>query len=51
MSTITRITMLAGVLLVSLTLATTANATSLILNGGFESGFTSWTRADQLGSE
>jgi hypothetical protein len=51
MRTFTRITMLAGVLLVSLTLATTANATSLILNGGFESGFTSWTRADQLGSE
>ncbi len=23
----------------------------LILNGGFESGFTSWTRADQLGSD
>jgi hypothetical protein len=27
------------------------HATPLILNGGFESGFTSWTRADQLGSE
>jgi len=28
-----------------------ANATPLILNGGFESGFTSWTRVNQLGSE
>ena len=28
-----------------------ANATPLILNGGFESGFTSWTRLNQLGSE
>src|SRR5262252_2097616 len=28
-----------------------ANATPLILNGGFESGLTSWTRVDQLGSE
>ena len=26
-------------------------ATPIILNGGFESGFTSWTRANQLGSE
>jgi hypothetical protein len=37
--------------IVCLALATTANATSLILNGGFESGFTSWTRVDQLGSD
>src|SRR5215470_12306228 len=36
---------------VCLVLATTANATSLILNGGFESGFTSWNRVDQLGSD
>jgi hypothetical protein len=28
-----------------------AHAVPSILNGGFESGFTSWTRADQLGSE
>jgi hypothetical protein len=28
-----------------------AHATPLVLNGGFESGFTSWTRANQLGSE
>src|SRR5262245_60276441 len=31
--------------------AARADAALLILNGGFESGFTSWTRADQLGSE
>jgi hypothetical protein len=42
---------LIGVSVISLSLATPANAISLILNGGFESGFTSWTRADQLGSE
>ncbi len=28
-----------------------AQAASLIANGGFESGFSSWTRVDQLGSE
>ena len=28
-----------------------ASATPLVLNGGFESGFASWSRADQLGSE
>jgi len=28
-----------------------AQAASLIANGGFESGFASWTRVDQLGSE
>jgi len=28
-----------------------AHATPLVLNGGFEAGFSSWTRVDQLGSE
>jgi hypothetical protein len=52
MSKLTRITVqLIGVSIVCLSLATAANATALILNGGFESGFTSWTRVDQLGSE
>ena len=40
-----------GVSIICFSLTTTANATALILNGGFESGFTSWTRVDQLGSE
>ena len=31
--------------------AARADATPLILNGGFEAGFASWTRLDQLGSE
>ena len=31
--------------------ATPALSAQLIQNGGFESGFASWTRADQLGSE
>jgi len=48
----TRITVhLIGVSIVCLSLTTTATATSLILNGGFETGFTSWTRVDQPGSE
>jgi hypothetical protein len=34
-----------------LSLAGPARAASIILNGGFESGFSSWTRADQLGSD
>jgi hypothetical protein len=40
-------------LLATLTFATAgpADAALLILNGGFEAGFTNWTRADQLGSE
>ena len=33
------------------TFAAAANATPLILNGGFESGFASWFRVDQLGSD
>lgn len=48
----TRITVqLVGVSIVCFSLATTANATALILNGGFESGFTSWTRVELPGSE
>jgi PEP-CTERM motif len=35
----------------ALTLAVPASAAPLIVNGGFESGFASWTRVDQLGSE
>jgi len=37
-----------AVLACALTLSAQAG---LIVNGGFESGFTAWTRADQLGSE
>lgn len=31
--------------------ATPAHASSIIVNGGFEAGFTGWTRVDALGSE
>jgi glucose/arabinose dehydrogenase len=31
--------------------ALTASAGELIVNGGFESGFTAWTKVDQVGSE
>jgi hypothetical protein len=41
----------AAVAAMVLALAAPAAAAPLILNGSFESGFTSWTRADQLGSE
>lgn len=52
MTKFTRITArLLGVCIACLLLATPGNATSLILNGGFESGFASWVRANQLGSE
>ncbi len=37
--------------LLCLAAAPLAHAVPAILNGGFESGFTSWTTADQLGSE
>jgi hypothetical protein len=36
---------------VLLATAATAGAQNVITNGGFESGFTGWTRADQVGSE
>jgi len=45
------ITVLASLLIFCLVVPGKLQATSLILNGGFESGFTSWTRANQLGSE
>jgi hypothetical protein len=41
----------AAVAALVLALATPAAAAPLILNGSFESGFTSWTRMNQLGSE
>jgi hypothetical protein len=41
----------AAVAVLVLLTAGTAHGAPLILNGGFESGFASWTRADQLGSE
>jgi len=49
----TRFTLIQVLLCVSIVAfsAPAANAIPLILNGGFESGFTSWLRVDQLGSE
>ncbi|HET9216191.1 MAG TPA: PEP-CTERM sorting domain-containing protein [Terriglobia bacterium] len=49
----TRFTLIKAVLCVSIVClsAPAANAIPLILNGGFESGFTSWFRVNQLGSE
>ena len=41
----------AAVAALVIALATPAAAAPLILNGSFESGFTSWTRMNQLGSE
>lgn len=37
--------------IVGLVVASSVHALPVIQNGGFESGFTSWTRADQLGSD
>lgn len=37
--------------LLTIALTTPAQAQQLITNGGFESGFTDWTTADQLGSD
>src|SRR5260221_537760 len=37
--------------IIALTAASSAHAVPVILNGGFTSGFSSWTRADQLGSD
>jgi PEP-CTERM motif len=45
------IPMLLRAAFVCLAITATANATPLILNGGFEAGFASRTRVDQLGSE
>jgi glucose/arabinose dehydrogenase len=44
------VTMTAAAVL-GLAAASVAYALPVIANGGFEAGFTSWTRADQLGSE
>src|SRR5262245_36153965 len=51
MTKFTSITVLLSVLISCLFAAATASATPLIFNGGFESGFASWVRADQIGSE
>jgi glucose/arabinose dehydrogenase len=52
MKTSARVNLLAGAA-AALSLAATSpvQALPVISNGGFESGLTSWTRADQLGSE
>jgi len=39
-----------GALLILISAAPTARAQALVSNGGFEAGFASWTRVDQLGS-
>jgi hypothetical protein len=41
----------AAVAALALAVAAPAAAAPLLLNGSFEAGFTSWTRADQIGSE
>jgi hypothetical protein len=51
MTKFTRIAILMIVSIVFLGVGTTVNATPLILNGGFESGFSSWIRVNQVGSE
>jgi hypothetical protein len=51
MKTSIRFAVAATLAIVSFLTAGTAQATPLILNGGFESGFLSWTRVNQLGSD
>ena len=51
MTKLTHITAIFSVSLVFVVAPAIGSATPLILNGGFESGFTSWVRANQLGSE
>jgi len=52
MNKVTRIGLsMAGAALACLSLAGPAQALPLILNGGFESDFANWTRADQTGSD
>ena len=51
MKTLTYIGTLAAVVAACVGSARPATASPLILNGGFETGFSSWVRADQLGSE
>jgi len=52
MTKFAHILVLLGVSIVCLFVtAAVGNAASLIFNGGFESGFASWVRVDQIGSE
>ena len=51
MTKLTHITAIFSVSIVFVAAPAIGSATPLILNGGFESGFTSWVRANQLGSE
>jgi hypothetical protein len=51
MTKLTHITAIFSVSIVFVVAPAIGSATPLILNGGFESGFTSWVRANQLGSE
>jgi len=51
MTKLTHITAIFSVFIVFVVAPAIGSATPLILNGGFESGFTSWVRANQLGSE
>ncbi len=51
MKTPTTLVIAASAVALCLAGASPATAAPIILNGGFEAGFASWTRADQLGSE
>ncbi len=51
MKILTRVTPFMITAAMTLCLAAEAHATELIVNGGFEAGLSSWTRADALGSE
>src|SRR5215831_11855872 len=52
MKTLARITVLTIVAVVlGLAATSSVHAIPVIANGGFEAGLTSWTKADQLGSE
>src|SRR5882672_5416967 len=51
MKTFTHVGIATAVIVAWLAGARPATASPIIVNGGFESGFSSWTRADQLGSD
>jgi hypothetical protein len=51
MKTPTTLGITAAAVALCLACASPAIASPIILNGGFEAGFASWTRADQLGSD